>query len=783
MSPVAALEPTPGQSATAAPRGTTGVDRRPRLATYLAAGIIVVVIAGFSVIGIANLLLLSASVDVIHGVYGLLGITALLAIQLLWFSRPTARLRSRTGHVLFAVMVVLAYLPIPVFGILWADMPDFVGGAALLVLPSRWAWPALAATCASVIWIYQAFDQDLLSTIYGGLAMLVYSLVFYLLARLARMVHELHLARTELAQRAVAEQRLAFARDLHDLLGLSLSAIALRGELVHRLMRKSAERAKEELAEITATAQRTLSDVRAVSHGYRELSLEKESRTAESLLGASEIAVQVHLDQDDLPVQARTLLARVLREGVTNVLRYSDVEHCQINVRQHDGKVTLEIVNDGVTAGQEALEPGSKLTKLPEEVAALGGTATAEAGPDGRFTLRVELPLPTVLDRPAGDAAGPEPAAESRRIRLLLPVVMSLLGAGAVVHELQLTTEPWRIALVAGPVTALLALQFSYFNRPSTVLRTAQSYAMLFVQACLIYLPLVALGKDWASVLGLLLGSALLVMPPAVGWLFFLINIAAYAEIQRLTGAGPAATVFYTVAAVMIGLAVFGLLWLARLVTELDETRRRLAEMALAEERLRFARDLHDLLGMSLSAIALKSELTARVLPLDRGRATEELVEVLQLTRQALSDVRSVASGYRELSLDNESRAARSVLVAADVRVRMEMLHDELPTPVRTVLAVVLREGVTNVLRHSSVESCEIAMRRSDSGVTLEIVNDGVNGTDPSPAPAATDGASREVSPGTGIGNLTHRVTDLGGQLTAGVEADGRFRLRAVVPV
>jgi signal transduction histidine kinase len=781
MSPVAALEPTSGQAAMAGPRGTTGVDRRPRLATYLAAGIIAVVIAGFSVVGIANLL--PNSVDVLHGVYGLLGITALLAIQLLWFSRPTARLRSATSHVLFAVMVLLAYVPLPAFGILWADMPDFVAGAALLVLPPRWAWPTLAAVFASVIWVYQAFDADLLSTIYGGLAMLVYSLVFYLLARLARMVHELHLARTDLAQRAVAEQRLAFARDLHDLLGLSLSAIALRGELVHRVMRKSAERAKEELAQITATAQRTLSDVRAVSHGYRELSLEKESRTAESLLGASEIAVQVHLDQGDLPVQARTLLARVLREGVTNVLRYSDVEHCQISARQHDGKVTLEIVNDGVSADQAALEPGSKLTKLPEEVAALGGTATAEAGPDGRFRLRVELPVPAVFDRPEADAAGPGPEAESRRIRMLLPVVMSLLGAGAVVHLLQLTTEPWRIVLVVGSVAALLTLQFSYFNRPSTVLRTAQSYAMLFIQACLIYLPLLALGDDWVSVLGLLIGSALLVMPPAAGWLFFLINIAAYAEIQRLHGAGTATTIFYTAAAVMIGLTVFGLLWLARLVTELDETRRRLAEMALAEERLRFARDLHDLLGMSLSAIALKSELTARVLPLDRARATEELIEVLQLTRQALSDVRSVASGYRELSLDNESRTARSVLVAADVRVRMEMLQDELPTPVRTVLAVVLREGVTNVLRHSSVESCEIAMHRSATGVTLEIVNDGVTDTaSPVPAPRAGD-ASREVSPGTGIGNLSHRLADLGGELTAGVEADGRFRLRAVVPV
>jgi signal transduction histidine kinase len=788
MSPVAALEPTPGRSVTAEPRGTTGIDRRPRLATYLAAAIIAVVIAGFSVVGIANLL--PASVDVVHGVYGLLGITALLAIQLLWFSRPTAQLRSTTSHVLLAAMVVLAYVPIPTFGILWADMPDFVGGAALLVLPPRWAWPALAAIYASVLWIYQAFDADFLSTIYGGLAALVYSLVFYLLARLARMVHELHLARTELAQRAVAGQRLAFARDLHDLLGLSLSAIALRGELAHRLMHKSVERAKEELAEITATAQRTLSDVRAVSHGYRELSLEKETRAAESLLGASEIAVQLHVDKGDLPVQARTLLARVLREGVTNVLRYSDVEHCRIDIHRHDDRVTLEIVNDGVAADEAALEPGSRLTTLPEEVAALGGTATAEAGPDGRFRLSVELPVPAELDRATVDASGHETRAESRRIRLLLPVVMSLLGIGAVVHLLQLTTEPWRIALVVGSVAALLTLQFSYFNRPSTVLRTGQSYGMLFIQICLIYLPLLPLGHDWVSVPGLLIGSALLVMPPVAGWLFFLVNIAVYAGIQQLAGAGTAATIFYTTATVITGLTVFGLLWLARLVTELDNTRRRLADVALTEERLRFARDLHDLLGMSLSAIALKSELTARVLPLDRDRATEELVEVLLLTRQALSDVRSVASGYRELSLDSESRTARSVLAAADVRVRMEMLQDELPTPVRTVLAVVLREGVTNVLRHSSVESCEVAMRRSPGGVTLEIVNDGVTGDADRPASVTAllstsreDGSLREVSPGTGIGNLSHRVADLGGELTAGVEPDGRFRLRAVVPV
>ncbi|WP_103343278.1 sensor histidine kinase [Amycolatopsis sp. CA-126428] len=779
MSPGAGHHPAAALSATVEPRGTTKADRR-RPATFLAASIIVVVVAGFGVVGLANLL--PASVDPLHAAYGIAGIAGLLAIQLLWFSRPSARLDSTTSRVLLGVMVLLAYAPIPTFGLLWADMPDFVGGAVLLVLPARYAWPAFAAVCLSIAWTYSIYENNPLSALYSTLASIFYCLVFYQLARLARMVDELHRARTELARRAVAEQRLVFARDLHDLLGLSLSAIALKGELVHHLLRKSPDLAKTELDEMTATAQRTLSDVRAVSREYRELSLEKESRTAESLLAASEIDVQVRLDWGDLPVQARTTLARVLREGVTNVLGYSDVEHCEIDIVQHGDKVTLQIVNDGVAADGAAIGPDSRLSKLPDEVAELGGTATTEAGPDGRFVLRVELPVP---GRPDGPVTGPGETdrPQSTLFRWLLPATMSLMGVGATLHALRLTTEPWRLALVIGSIVALLTLQFSYFNRPATSLRSAQTYGMLLVQACLTYLPLLPLKQDWVSIPGLLIGTALLVLPPVAGWTFFALNTAAYAWIEYRAGTGAASLVFFTAATVMTGLTVFGLLWLVRLVAELDHTRRRLAETALAEERLRFARDLHDLLGMSLSAIALKSELTSRMLAIDRGRAATELTEILGLTRQALSDVRSVASGHRELSLENESRTVRSVLAAADVRLRMEtLLSEDLSSAVRTVLAVVLREGVTNVLRHSQVESCDIALRRVDGGVSLEIVNDGVAGPDAAP-PAAGDGAApHRRPPGSGIGNLSYRVADLGGELTAGVEPDGRFRLHAVLP-
>ena len=95
--------------------------------------------------------------------------------------------------------------------------------------------------------------------------------------------------------------------------------------------------------------------------------------------------------------------------------------------------------------------------------------------------------------------------------------------------------------------------------------------------------------------------------------------------------------------------------------------------MAVAQERLRFARDLHDLLGYSLSAITLKSELTHRLVPKNPDKAQNELVEILDISRKALADVRAVASGYRELSLENESESARSLLLAADVAVTTEI--------------------------------------------------------------------------------------------------------------
>jgi two-component system, NarL family, sensor histidine kinase DesK len=191
----------------------------------------------------------------------------------------------------------------------------------------------------------------------------------------------------------------------------------------------------------------------------------------------------------------------------------------------------------------------------------------------------------------------------------------------------------------------------------------------------------------------------------------------------------------------------------------------------LAGERLRVARDLHDLLGSSVSAITLKSELTARLIRSSPDRAHAEVSEVVDIARRALAEVRSVAHGYRELSVFEEALLARSMLVAADVKARIDLAGiEDLPPEVGTVFGIVIREGVTNVLRHSHATVCDIAVRRAGDSLVLEIVNDGVTG-DPDECPDS----------GSGLDSLSARLTALSGWLTAECLPGARWRLCATV--
>ncbi|MEU6439258.1 histidine kinase [Streptomyces sp. NPDC047046] len=318
----------------------------------------------------------------------------------------------------------------------------------------------------------------------------------------------------------------------------------------------------------------------------------------------------------------------------------------------------------------------------------------------------------------------------------------------------------------------LLGLQLLH-SRPGAQLAPARVKALtLCVQALLTYLPLLVFRTQWGSMAGFLAGSLLLLLPPVSAWSLYAVVGASMLAPPLLVDLPVVETFYYVQSTLLTGLVVFGLTRLADLIRVLHETRGELTRVAVTQERLRFARDLHDLLGYSLSAITLKGELIHRLLPAHPVRAKAEVEDVLTMSRQSLADVRSVASGYRDMSLEEEISSAESVLNAADVRVVARVRTGPLEREMDTVFATVLREAVTNVLRHSSATHCEIAAERSAGQVWLTIVNDGAASGYRDPSPHS----------GSGLGNLQTRLGVFDGELTAAQGADGTFRLIARVP-
>ncbi|MFC5829042.1 sensor histidine kinase [Nonomuraea insulae] len=204
--------------------------------------------------------------------------------------------------------------------------------------------------------------------------------------------------------------------------------------------------------------------------------------------------------------------------------------------------------------------------------------------------------------------------------------------------------------------------------------------------------------------------------------------------------------------------------WLWWVIRDAQKSREARARLAVAEERLRFARDLHDLLGHSLSVITLKSELAAKLATKDAGRAAAEMAAVRVLAGESLFEVQRAVHGYQALDLDEELAGVRAALEAAGASCVIEVRAENLPPAARTLLAWAVREGGTNILKHSAATRCEI---RIDGGV-LEMVNDGVTGT-----PTAA---------GSGLHGLSERLVTAGGSFSAAPTSGGEFLLRAAVP-
>ncbi|MFG2889357.1 histidine kinase [Streptomyces sp. NPDC048248] len=249
-------------------------------------------------------------------------------------------------------------------------------------------------------------------------------------------------------------------------------------------------------------------------------------------------------------------------------------------------------------------------------------------------------------------------------------------------------------------------------------------------------------------------------------------------------------------------------------IQELRTTRQELARSAVEKERLRFSRDLHDLLGHTLSVVVVKAEAVRRLAPRDLDAALGQAADIEAVGRQALTEIREAVTGYREGSLSTELDKARSVLEAAGIESVVRRSGPPLPPHTGALLGWVIREGVTNTVRHSGATHCEIEVSADTDRVRLTITDDGrgpvSSGAAEPPGPARLRGhgtGARHGTPhgsgrsaedaaagagpvggtgsvgGTGLKGLAERLAVAGGTLHSGADGRRGFRVTAELPL
>jgi two-component system, NarL family, sensor histidine kinase DesK len=294
-------------------------------------------------------------------------------------------------------LALLALVPLPWFGIDWAGSGCFVIASAAMLLTG---WLRLVFTVGPMIGIalwsallaHSTAPSDLYYFVYWVVGLSGGALCLYGAAHLVRAVDELFATRAELAGSAVGQERLRLSRDLHDLLGQSLSAVSLKGDLALALLRSgSRSAAEQEIRGLTEVARGALRDVRHVVRGEHPISLHTEARGAAALLAAASIDAEVDVDVENLSRPVDELLGWATREGVTNMLRHSQAASCSIRAVRENGTVLLEIVNDGA-GPSSASGSGTGISGLNERARALAGCVTAGHLRDGRFRLLVQVP-------------------------------------------------------------------------------------------------------------------------------------------------------------------------------------------------------------------------------------------------------------------------------------------------------------------------------------------------------------------------------------------------------
>ena len=374
-----------------------------------------------------------------------------------------------------------------------------------------------------------------------------------------------------------------------------------------------------------------------------------------------------------------------------------------------------------------------------------------------------------------------------------------------------LFTAIW-LAYLIGPVVDLITQHFSAVDRAVGL--------SIIAAFCLIYVTLVPnwpFGPRFAhaglAALAALAAAACIVfggMGAASLWIFVSsaagLLVASHRWAVRVVAAVSACYVVFCytghvsmedflsnlLPVVCLGLVMIGMRRWLELTVELRQARAEVAQLAASEERLRLARDMHDLTGQSLSMITLKSELAARLLSRlpggpERDRVRDEIEQVAVVSRQTLHDIREAISGYRRPTLAVEVITARAALVSAGIAVEDDpgliLASGTFDPDAEAALAWCLREAVTNVVRHSGAKHCHISLTSRAGTVTLTVSDDGHGHV---PAASEHDGtrtaAAGTAAAGTGLRGMSERLSAAGGALEIRPDARPGFCLTATVP-
>ncbi|HEX3002878.1 MAG TPA: histidine kinase [Angustibacter sp.] len=309
-----------------------------------------------------------------------------------------------------------------------------------------------------------------------------------------------------------------------------------------------------------------------------------------------------------------------------------------------------------------------------------------------------------------------------------------------------------RLGLLA--LLALLAFAATYLatfawirgrrQRGELAVPLGKAVALLATMTALMVVASVAVGQSGTACSVFIAVVAVMLLPawPAIGVSAAL--IAANELTARLVpGWSEQPSVSFAIATAAF--AMWGVQQLMVRNLELLKAQQLNARLAIEEERGRFARDLHDILGHSLTVITVKAELAGRLMDVDVERARAEVAELERLSRDALVDVRRAVQGYREITLPGELARAREALRTAGIEAQLPSSTDEVESDLRDLFAWAVREGVTNTVRHSRARRCTVTL----ASRSMTVLDDG-------------DGPAADSPPGHGLDGLRERAAKVG---------------------